>query len=216
MSCPCHVSLIGYKVIIMNATHTQGQPEGACGTGSIGSIPPADLQRLRVAGTSCELLDVRTPPEHAAAHVAGTTLIPLDSLDAAGYLARRANPAAPLYVFCQGGNRARKAAERFRAAGFGGAVVVEGGTQAWMDAGLPTERGESRVWPLMRQVQVVIGVLTAGGAGLALGVDSRFAVLPLFMGCGLIFAGVSGWCGLALLMARMPWNRSVAAGSCVR
>lgn len=172
------------------------------------SIHPAELHRLRSGGAACELLDVRTPPEHAAAHVPGVSLVPLDDLDPAAYLARRSDPSAPLYVFCQAGGRARKAIEKFRAAGCDRCVLVEGGTQAWIDAGLPVERGTSRVLPLMRQVQLTIGVVSGVGALLALTVDPRFAILPLFTGCGLILAGSTGWCGLALLLARMPWNRA--------
>jgi hypothetical protein len=77
-----------------------------------------------------------------------------------------------------------------------------------MDAGLPVNRGESKVLPLMRQVQIAVGLVSAVGAALALGVDPRFAIVPLVMGCGLLFAGVTGFCGLALLLAKMPWNKT--------
>jgi len=87
-------------------------------------------------------------------------------------------------------------------------VLVEGGTQAWIDAGLPVNRGESKVLPLMRQVQIVVGLVSAVGAGLALAVNPWFALLPLVTGCGLLFAGIAGFCGLALVLARMPWNKS--------
>jgi hypothetical protein len=90
-------------------------------------------------------------------------------------------------------------------------VLVEGGTQAWIDAGLPVNRGNSRVLPLMRQVQIVVGLLSAAGATLALAVNPYFVIIPLVIGCGLLFAGFTGHCGLALVLARMPWNR--AAGN---
>jgi hypothetical protein len=85
---------------------------------------------------------------------------------------------------------------------------VEGGTQAWIDAGLPVNRGQSRVLPLMRQVQIIVGFLSAVGGLLALTVNKLFAILPLVVGSGLLFAGLTGFCGLALLLAKMPWNRS--------
>jgi rhodanese-related sulfurtransferase len=190
----------------MNATSPQVTP----------SISPRELHRQREAGAACELLDVRTPPEHAGAHVAGVNLLPLDDLDPAAYLSRRADPSAPLYVFCQAGGRAKKAIEMFHAAGFEGCVLVEGGTQAWIDAGLPVERGASRVLPLMRQVHLVIGFFTTLGAILALTIDPRFALLPLVTGGGLLINGSTGWCGLALIMAKMPWNRSPAPAACAR
>jgi hypothetical protein len=59
----------------------------------------------------------------------------------------------------------------------------------------------------MRQVQIVVGSLSSAGAILVLAVDRWFAVVPLFLGCGLLFAGISGTCGMALLLARLPWNQ---------
>ena len=177
------------------------------------SIAPRELHRLRQAGESCEVLDVRTPPEHAAAHVAGVKLVPLDALDPRAFLAQCADSTAPIYVLCQSGARAAKAIEKFRAAGIDRCVLVEGGTQAWIDAGLPVERGTSKVLPLMRQVQIVVGFISALGAGLAIGVDPLFAILPLLMGGGLLFAGLTGTCGLALLLAKMPWNRQTKPAS---
>jgi rhodanese-related sulfurtransferase len=179
-------------------------------------ITPHALHQRRQSGAACDLLDVRTAPEHAAAHVPGTQLVPLDRLDPAAFLARRADAAAPLYVFCQAGGRAKKAIDKFQAAGFDGCVLVEGGTQAWIDAGLPVERSASRVLPLMQQVHLVIGFFTLLGAVLALTVDPRFALLPVLTGGGLLVNGSTGWCGLGLLMAKMPWNRSASAACCAR
>ena len=116
-------------------------------------------------------------------------------------------PGTPIYVICQAGGRAAKAIEQFESAGCGDAILVEGGTQAWVDAGLPVHRGTHNVLPLMRQVQIVVGSLSAVGAALALTVNRWFAVVPLLLGCGLLFAGISGTCGMALLLTRMPWNQ---------
>lgn len=171
------------------------------------SISPQELHRLVRENPQTQLLDVRTPPEFDAAHVPGAHLVPLDQLDPASYLARQAADEGPIYVLCQSGGRASKAVEKFRRAGCERCVVVEGGTQAWIDAGLPVNRGESKVIPLMRQVQITVGAISGIGSILALIVDARFAVIPLFMGCGLLFAGLTGTCALAALLARMPWNR---------
>jgi rhodanese-related sulfurtransferase len=180
------------------------------------SIHPRELQRRRAAGEDCEIIDVRTPGEHAEAHVEGVKLVPLDTLDPRAFLAQRPAAAAPLYVICQSGARAAKAVDRLRAAGLEHCVLVEGGTQGWIDAGLPVERGESRVLPLQRQVHLVIGFFTASASLLALTVDARFALISLLTGCGLLVNGSTGWCGLGLLMAKMPWNRGPVAPSCAR
>ncbi len=174
-------------------------------------VSPRELHQLIAAGRPAELLDVRTPAEFAAAHVPGAKLVPLDELNAADFLRQRGPADQPLYVLCQSGSRGRRAIERFQRAGFDGCVLVEGGTQAWMDAGLPVNRGEGKVLPLMRQVQIAVGFVSAVGAALALWVDPRFALIPLVMGGGLLFAGVTGFCGLALVLAKMPWNKT---GSC--
>lgn len=177
------------------------------------SISPRELHQAIAAGHLAELLDVRTPPEFAAVHVAGAKLVPLDELDCAAFLEQRAAGDQPLYVLCQSGGRARRAIEKFQRAGFGDCILVEGGTQAWMDAGLPVNRGESKVLPLMQQVQIVVGSLSATGAVLALTTNPLFALIPLLMGSGLLFAGLTGFCGLALLLAKMPWNKSTGCVS---
>jgi rhodanese-related sulfurtransferase len=174
------------------------------------TIHPQELHRRMTAtgaGTG-QLLDVRTPGEYAAGHVPGAKLIPLDELDPAVFSRERGGKIEPVYVLCQSGGRARKAIEKLERAGVQGCVLVEGGTQAWLDAGLPVNRGETRVLPLMRQVQIAIGIVSATGAALALAVNSWFALLPLITGCGLLFAGITGYCGLALLLAKMPWNKT--------
>ena len=71
-------------------------------------------------------------------------------------------------------------------------MLVEGGTQGWIDAGLPVNRAQSNVLPLMRQVQITVGLISAAGAALALTVNPLFAIIPLVMGCGLLFAGLTG------------------------
>ena len=175
------------------------------------SIAPAQLHLILSAGNPAELLDVRTAPEFINAHVSGARLIPLDELNVEAFLQQH-QPGRPVYVLCQGGGRAKKAIEQFESYGCSDCVLVEGGTQAWIDAGLPVNRGTSKVLPLIRQVQIVVGTLSAIGAALALLVSPWFAIVPLFLGCGLLFAGLTGICGLALSLARMPWNRSRSEG----
>ena len=170
----------------------------------------------------CTLLDVRTEGEYAAEHLPGSHLMPLHELEklagqakAGGSLHLDAHALArlglregvPTYILCQSGGRAKRAAAMLSGAGVGGCVVVEGGIDACRAAGLELQKGESSVLPLMRQVQIVIGAFCATGAALALWKDPMFGLIPLFMGLGLLFAGLTGTCGLALLIARMPWNK---------
>ena len=178
------------------------------------SLTVHELQKRLAAGSPALLLDVRTPGEFGTAHVPGAKLIPLDQLDPAVFIREPGADPAPVYVLCQSGGRAKRAIEKLEAAGVKGCVLVEGGTQAWIDAGFSVTRGGSRVLPLMRQVQIVVGFLSATGALLALTVHPYFAMVPLVIGCGLLLAGVTGFCGLALVMAKMPWNQCCKSGTC--
>jgi rhodanese-related sulfurtransferase len=170
------------------------------------AISSTALSAILFSGKPQELLDVRTASEYSSEHVPGAKLVPLNELNVEGILARHA-PGRPIYVLCQAGARAARAIEQLERAGCDDCVLVEGGMQAWMEAGLPVHRGVRRALPIMRQVQIVVGSLSAAGAVLALLVNVWFAVVPLLLGCGLVFAGVTGTCGMALMLARMPWNR---------
>ncbi|MBI3557454.1 MAG: DUF2892 domain-containing protein, partial [Deltaproteobacteria bacterium] len=87
-------------------------------------------------------------------------------------------------------------------------TVYEGGIQAWKAKGNPTVCAKGGHFPIMRQVQIVAGSLVLGSVLAVLFVDPRFIYLAGFVGAGLTFAGVSGICMMAELLARLPWNRS--------
>jgi len=89
----------------------------------------------------------------------------------------------------------------------GDALMLEGGIEAWKKAGLPVATDAKAPLELNRQVQITIGLLMLTGVALTLFVDSIFIALPAFLGAGLLFAGLSGWCGMAHLLALAPWNR---------
>ena len=167
-------------------------------------VSPAELQSLLAAGQCC-LVDVREPVEHAEEHLPQAALIPLGELEKrCGEIDR----AKPLVVMCRAGSRGAKAAATLEAHGFTGVRNLEGGIMGWKAAGQPVARSARRVLPLMRQVQIVIGVCVLLGAMLAVTVDPRWVWLCAFFGAGLIFAGTTGFCGLAILLAKLPWNNA--------
>jgi hypothetical protein len=90
------------------------------------------------------------------------------------------------------------------------AYLLEGGLEAWKAAGLPTAQNRKAPLELMRQVQIAAGGLALAGFALGAGIDPAFHLLSGFIGAGLVFAGVSGWCGMAKLLALMPWNKAAA------
>jgi rhodanese-related sulfurtransferase len=167
-----------------------------------------DVFRLQQANVPLDLIDVRTPAEYAEVHADGARSIPLDGLDPRAVMAVRREPAAdPLYVICKSGARAAKAVERFRAAGYGNVRSVDGGTDAWARAGLPVVRGPRAPMSIERQVRIVTGTLVTLGVLLGWHVHPAFYLLAGFIGVGLVVTAMVNWCGTALLLAKMPWNR---------
>lgn len=182
---------------------------------SMKTIQPTELHTTRQHTPGARLLDVRTPAEHARVHVPGVDLVPLDKLDPTHLSSGLGmSKDEPVYILCHAGTRAKQAAEKLERSGFRECHVVEGGTSAWADAGLPVNRGTSRVLPLDRQVRITIGTVVASGVVLGYLVNPAFFLLSGFMGAGLIFAGVTDWCGLAILMAKLPWNQRIEGTSC--
>jgi rhodanese-related sulfurtransferase len=176
-------------------------------------IAPAELARQLEAGGDYLLLDVRTPAEFRAAHISGALLRPLGDLDPAEFLREQASGAPCIYLICESGNRARKAAEMFERAGIANCAVLEGGMAGWTAAGLETSRAKGGGLSILRQVQIAVGAVNLAGSLLAMLVDPLFALIPLLTAGGLLLAGLSGWCGLAVLLAKMPWNRLSASCS---
>jgi rhodanese-related sulfurtransferase len=174
-----------------------------------GTITPRALLERITAGAPCDLIDVRSPVEYRALHAASAKLLPLDQLDPRALIdARPTNRRDhPVYLICKSGQRAAKAAEKFIDTGFANVLVVEGGTDAWTAAGCPVVRGKSTI-SLERQVRIAAGALVLLGLTLGLAVHPYLLALTAFVGCGLIFAGVTDWCGMGLLLAKAPWNRA--------
>ncbi len=180
-------------------------------------ISPEQFQKIceskkRENGTLPALVDVRTPVEFREVHAVQARNIPLDSLNPtalAGEL--NGNASQTVYFICRSGNRSRMACEQMMSAGFDDICSIDGGTSAWDSAGLPVQRGKAAM-SLERQVRIAAGSLVALGGALALFVHPLWVLLPMAVGCGLVFAGVSDWCGMGMLLAKMPWNR--VSGSC--
>jgi rhodanese-related sulfurtransferase len=150
-----------------------------------------------------QLVDVRSGSEFAAGHIPGAVNIPMDQIEARiDDLDRN----LPIVLICQTGKRARMTAgllEPCRRQ----IAVLEGGTKAWIGAGLPVVASVKTRWSLERQVRLGAGLLVLAGVILALTVDPRWVFLCGFIGLGLTFAGLTDICGMALLLEKLPWNR---------
>jgi rhodanese-related sulfurtransferase len=177
---------------------------------SLPRVSPAQLNERMRTGQSITLLDVRSPAEYRAGHVKGALSVPLDELDSTDLVNRTGvagiGQETPLYLTCQAGLRAQQAAERLNEGGHHNLVLLEGGTEAWARAGLPM-RGSANALTLEQQVQITIGALLILKVAFGFAVHELFFVLGALIGAGLITAGITRWCGMARLLARMPWNR---------
>lgn len=171
------------------------------------------------------ILDVRTRLEHAEKHIGfGHAHVPLDELNPADFMMRHGlDKDSAVYILCRSGKRAAQAAEKFVADGYRNVSVVEGGIIACEEcghdmkghgagagAGAPKAKGPIS---LERQVRIAAGLFAAAGAALGLFVNPFFTVIPLFVGGGLIFAGVTDRCGMALVLTKAPWNK-IGEGAC--
>ena len=174
---------------------------------SIRTISPRELHALKASGQSVDLIDVRTSMEFREVHAEDACNVPLDTLEPATVMrSRNAHADQPLYVICRGGGRSKQACEKFTTDGFPNVVNVEGGTLAWIEAGLPVVRGR-KVVSLERQVRIAAGMLVLLGIVLGWFVHPAFLALSAFVGAGLVYAGATDRCGMGLLLARLPWNR---------
>ena len=155
-------------------------------------------------------IDVRTNGEFKGGFCLGSHNLPLQdlSLDSVNEFLkdRDHDQNLPVYLMCLAGKRAVMAAEKLAGKLNSPVVVVEGGVNALpLDVMQVTDQG---VLPLDRQVRIAIGSLVLVGILLGALVDPRGYVLAAFVGCGLIYAGITDNCMMARLIARMPWNQA--------
>jgi rhodanese-related sulfurtransferase len=176
--------------------------------GCLPPIPPLDLKRRLDEGSTL-LVDIREPDEYARAHIPGARLAPLSALDADDFVRERTSGKAIVFL-CRSGNRTAANAARLAAKGFAEGYSLEGGLEAWTKAGLPVRNNPKAPLEIMRQVQIGAGSLVLAGVALGTLVHPGFYGLSAFVGAGLAFAGATGFCGMAKLLALAPWNRAAA------
>ena len=163
------------------------------------------------SGARPRVVDVRTPGEYRRVHIPMAELIPLGNLNERTIREQKLTD-EPVYVICKAGSRSQKAAEKLASAGAKEVWNISGGTDKWAAEDLPVVRSEACGLTLLRQTQLGIGLVILVFALLAIFVDPRYAVVCAAFGAGLMFAGATGWCGFAIVLAYMPWNRGKSTG----
>jgi len=150
------------------------------------------------------LIDVREPAEYASEHIPGARLMPLSAFDASKlqHLSDQ-----QIVLQCQSGKRSAQAAQKMVAAGFDQVAHLQGGLPTWKAAGYVTEVNKNAPISMFRQVQIVAGSLVFFGTILGVWASPWFLLLSGFVGAGLVFAGVTNTCAMALLLAKLPYNQ---------
>ncbi|MGJ8695877.1 MAG: rhodanese-like domain-containing protein [Verrucomicrobiaceae bacterium] len=170
------------------------------------TLSPKDSQG-HLNDPAATALDLRTAIEVEEKHISGTPHLPVDELE---NRCTQLDPGKSYLLICQSGKRAERAHRILTEKGFTKLCILEGGINAWEQEGLPLQRTSRKILPLMRQVQLIIGLGVLTFSLLALFIHPAFAWGSAFFGAGLTMAGSTGWCGLALLLAKMPWNKTTS------
>lgn len=171
-------------------------------------IDAATLKRRLDDGTAL-LIDIREADEFARERIPGARHMPLSAWERHDIAA---GPGTLVVLTCRSGDRAGSHAPRLLARCPTETSVLDGGIEAWKRAGLPVTRDARAPLELLRQVQIAVGGMILTGFALAWSVSPWFLALPAFAGAGLVFAGITGFCGMARVLAAMPWNRRRRAG----
>jgi rhodanese-related sulfurtransferase len=176
---------------------------------------PAGLARIEAARAKglldrgeALLIDIRESDEFAREHLPGAHHVPLSAFNAADFPADHDKIAI---FHCASGARTAEAAPRILATAFAEVYQLEQGLSGWKKAGLPTVVNRAMPISIQRQVQITAGMMVLIGVVLGFLVSPWFFALSGFVGAGLTFAGISGTCAMASLLAVMPWNRRALA-----
>ncbi len=164
-------------------------------------VKPAAL-KLALDRNEALLIDVREPGEFAREHIAGAQSLPLSAFDMS-----RLPHDRKIVLCCHTGARSTRAVAELEASGFHDVAHLDGGLGAWKAARLATSIDITQPISIMRQVQITAGSLALLGAVLAWLVSPWFIVLSGFVGAGLMFAGITDSCMMAMLLAKLPYNQ---------
>lgn len=166
---------------------------------------PHVVQRLVQEGKAV-LIDVRDLAEHRQEHIAGTSVIPASAIGPEAVQGRA------VILHCRSGRRSAGAAQKLLDAGAKDISHMKGGIEAWKSAGLPTVVDRKAPMTPMQQTQLLMGFLVVASVAVGAFVTPYALGLAAFVGCGMMFAGITGSCAMANMLAKAPWNKSSACG----
>lgn len=150
------------------------------------------------------LIDVREPAEYRSECIDGSCLIPLGTISTD----KLPSTDKPIVIHCKSGKRSADACSKLLSTNPSLDIYsLEGGITAWQQAGYQIKTSGSSVLPLERQTHIVVGFIALTGTLLGTLIHPSYYILPGIIGTGLLFAGITGWCGMSILLSKMPWNK---------
>lgn len=157
------------------------------------------------------ILDVRESDEFEEEYVKDSINVPLSRFNsiAPGILNQLFD--RDVFILCRSGNRAKLAIEQLKQLGFSKKLKVniyEGGILEWKRKGNPTIKKKLQHLSILRQIQLIAGLLILFSTSLGLFLNPWFFLINLLIGVGLTTAGATGFCAMAILLGKMPWNTS--------
>lgn len=153
------------------------------------------------------LIDVRELVEYQSCSIPNAKHLPLSEVTIdRTHLPEHENK--QLVFHCKSGKRSAMACEKLLNEGIDFDIyTLEGGIDAWIKNDFSTI-SLKKILPLERQMHITISILILSGLTLNFILNnSLYLILPLITGLGLLNAGITGWCGMGKLIARMPWNK---------
>ncbi len=167
-------------------------------------ITAQELQGLKSQGKRIVIIDIRNPDEFAREHMPESHSVPLSELTKEKL--NCCEDADYVVVHCQAGVRTCQAIPQLDQL-LPQYQILEGGLNAWKQSGGALETNKKAPIPIQRQVFICVGILIVLSLILAHWVSPWFNLLILFFGFALFFAGITGFCALAKLLSKLPYNQ---------
>ncbi|WP_370979083.1 rhodanese-like domain-containing protein [Agaribacterium sp. ZY112] len=157
------------------------------------------------------IIDLRTAAETESECLGNCLSLPVQELDKDSFaktLTEAGYQQGPIYLLCQSGRRAQMAVDKLQNEADYELVIIEGGLNACKENGIRLQGSGRKVMSLERQVRIAAGFLVVLGVVLGSMLAPAFYALSAFVGAGLMFAGITDTCGMAMMLAAMPWNKA--------
>tara|TARA_B100000749_G_C18311461_1_gene416920 strand:- start:24 stop:545 length:522 start_codon:yes stop_codon:yes gene_type:complete len=168
------------------------------------TIDIATLNQLQIPVNELVIIDIRTPDEYAKVHIPNSINIPLTQLSTTNFTQWQNKT---LLFYCKAGHRTQQAESLIAQLNCKTILCLQGGINAWQKVGNKVNYNPKAPLELVRQVQIIVGIMILLGVTFAYLISPYFIILTIFAGLGLLMAGLTGFCGMAKLLMFLPYNK---------